>query len=233
MNKKYLYSIPVILVFVILGLSFCTAPSNRPPVIQSITVPGEMPASFEVRIFCKAVDPDGHPLKFQWFSDNGTFKGEGNSVTWVSPDIPGNYAVGVKVTDIEGHEAINTANVKVTPLYKTDIDPNPIITMQMPVFYGAMISDQRIVRPLTTSEIECAVPLDFLSTYKYRWYCNGGKLPGVGINDGQVSKIGWISPGVPGNYTVTVEITGNQGNMSIGSVYFEVKNPACCEGICK
>jgi len=233
MSRKILYSIVMVVVLLITGLYSCIAPANQPPVIQSIMIPNEAPPGFEGRIFCKAVDPDGHPLKFQWFSDNGTFKGEGNSVTWVSPDIPGNYAVGVKVTDIEGHEAINTANVKVTALYKTDIDPNPIITMQMPLFYGAMVSDQRIVRPLTTSEIECAVPLDFLSTYKYRWYCNGGKLPGVGIDDGQVSKIGWISPGVPGNYTVTVEITDNQGNMSIGSVYFEVKNPACCEGICK
>jgi len=222
----------IVFVAIISSLSFCTQPSNRPPVIQSLIIPHEMPASFEVKMFCKAVDHDGDSIKIQWFSDNGTFKGEGNNVIWVSPDIPGDYDVGVKVTDIKGHEAVSTVKVKVTTLYKTDIDPNPIIAMQMPLFYSEMISDQRRVRPMTTSEIECMVPLNFLNKHKYTWYCNGGKLIGEGIKDGKASRIGWVSPGVPGNYTVTVEVTNNDGYLTLGSTYFEVRLPACCEGTC-
>ncbi|MCX6001839.1 MAG: hypothetical protein NTY79_04835 [Chloroflexi bacterium] len=55
-------------------------------------------------------------------------------------------------------------------------------------------------------------------------------MQGNNIKDGSASKIGWISPGVPGFYTVTAKISDNWGNLYVGSVYFNVINPACCGG---
>ncbi|MCX6002607.1 MAG: hypothetical protein NTY79_08815, partial [Chloroflexi bacterium] len=66
--------------------------------------------------------------------------------------------------------------------------------------------------------------------YKYQWSCNGGKIQGTGVKDGTASRIGWISPGIPGYYTVFAMITDSVGNTSVGCVYFNVVNPACCGG---
>ncbi len=43
-----------------------------------------------------------------------------------------------------------------------------------------------------------------------------------------LSEVGTIAPGVPGNYTITVKAINEWGNITVASVYFQVKNPSCC-----
>jgi hypothetical protein len=180
-------------------------------------------------LICRAADPGNDELRFRWSSENGTIRGEGESITWTAPATYGTYKIEARVINMSGLETANEASMNVLPFYRTVIDPDPEINLKLPLFGGGAVSELSLVRPLTTSEINCAAPFANMKKYKYIWSCNGGKIQGTGVKDGTASKIGWVAPGVPGYYTVTVIITDNWGNITLGSIYCQVKNPACCE----
>jgi len=51
------------------------------------------------------------------------------------------------------------------------------------------------------------------------WRATGGKISGEG------NTVGWTSPGVPGDFTVTVTITDGRGGQAEASIIFET---VCC-----
>ena len=230
LNRNNLLIYWLAILFAILPILSCSAFQNQRPVIKDIIYAREVPASFETLLICRTDDGGNNPLRFKWVADNGTIKGDGESITWVAPAIPGTYNVGVKVTDANGTETTDSVNMKVVPFSRTLIDITPDISLQIPIWSNDLIVAQQLVNPLTTAEIECQAPLATLNKYKYTWSCNGGKMEGTGIEDGNASKIGWVPPGVPGCYTVMVTISDDWGNLYAGSVYFNVVNPACCGG---
>ena len=224
-DLTYFYiGLPVVL----LSLLSCTPPQNQAPVIHELLYTAEVPASFDTVLICRVADPGKDELRFRWSSENGTLRGEGESITWNAPAMPATYQIDVKVNNTAGKEISGKASMNVLPFYRTVIDPDPEINLKLPLFGSSAVSELSLVRPLTTSEINCDAPFIDIKKYKYIWSCNGGKIQGTGVKDGAASKIGWVAPGVPGYYTVTVKITDNWGNLYTGSVYFNVVNPSCC-----
>jgi hypothetical protein len=213
---------------VLLSLLSCAPPQDQAPVIHELLYQTEVPASFDTVLICRVGDPGNDELRFQWSSENGTIRGEGESITWNAPAMPATYEIDVRVNNTSGKETSSKASMHVLPFYRTQIDPDPEINLKLPLFGSSAVSELSLVRPLTTSEINCEAPVIDIKNYKYAWSCNGGKMQGTGVKDGSASKIGWVAPGVPGYYTVTVIITDNWGNLYIGSVYSNVVNPSCC-----
>ena len=213
---------------VLLSLLSCAPPQNQAPVIHELLYQAEVPASFDTVLICRVADPGNDELRFQWSAENGTIRGEGKSITWTAPNAPATYKIDVIINNASGKETSSKASMNVLPFYRTAIDPDPEINLKLPLFGSGAVSELSLVRPLTTSEINFDAPLIDIKKYKYIWSCNGGKMQGTGVKDGTASKIGWIAPGVPGYYTVTVTITDNWGNLYIGSVYSNVVNPSCC-----
>jgi hypothetical protein len=230
MYKHITYSIffYIGLTIVLLSPLSCAPLPNQPPVINELLYRAEVPASFDTVLICQVADPGNDELRFRWSSENGTIRGEGESITWNAPDMPEKYEIDVMVNNTSGKETSSKASISVLPFYRTVIDPDPEINLKLPLFGSGTVSELSLVRPLTTSEINCDAPFIDIKKYKYIWSCNGGKIEGAGVKDGTASKIGWIAPGVPGYYTVTVKITDNWGNLYIGSVYSNVVNPSCC-----
>ena len=213
---------------VLLSLLSCVQPQDHAPVVSELLYPAEVPASFDTVLICRVANPGNDELRFQWSAENGTLRGEGESITWTAPDMPATYIIDVKVNNTSGKETSSQAGMNVLPFYRTVIDPDPEINLKFPLIGSSAVSELSLVRPLTTSEINCDAPLVDIKKYIYIWSCNGGKIEGTGVKDGTASKIGWVAPGVPGYYTVTVKITDNWGNLYTGSVYFNVVNPSCC-----
>jgi hypothetical protein len=187
-----------------------------------------VPASFDTALISRAADPGNNKLVFQWSTENGTLRGEGESVTWNAPPVYGTYRINVKVVNVAGLETFRESSIDVVPFYSTQVDPDPEINLRLPVFGSSVVGGQSLVGPLTNAEIYCDAPFSNINSYKYSWSCNGGKIQGTGLKDGTASKIGWYAPGVPGNYTVMVKATDRWGYITVGCVYFQVKNPACC-----
>jgi hypothetical protein len=227
----------LILCLIVLSLTLsilsCSLFQNHTPIIRDIIYAREVPTSFETLLICRSDDGGKNPLRFKWFSDNGTIwghYGHGESITWVAPAIPGTYSVGVKVSDARGNETTDSVNVKVVPFSRTLIDISPDISLQFPLQCNDLITEQESVNPLTTAAIECDAPLAALNKYKYTWSCNGDKMQNIGMKDVNASKIDWVVPGIPGYYTVMVTISDDWGNLYAGSVYFNVVNTGCCGG---
>ncbi len=227
-KRTHLTNFYIGLPIVVLSLLSCVQPQDQAPVIMELLYPAEVPASFDTALISRAADPGNNKLVFKWSTENGTLRGEGESTTWTAPAIYGTYKIDVKAVNASGLETLSRTSMNVVPFYRTQVDPDPEINLELPVLGNSMIGKQSLVYPLTTSEIICDAPFPDIKKYKYIWSCNGGKFQGTGINDSTASKIGWVAPGVPGNYTVMVKAIDNWGNITVGSTYFQVKNPACC-----
>jgi hypothetical protein len=206
----------------------CTLPVGQTAIVESVIYPRQVPASFEAIIVYRTIDAGDTPVSYKWSCDNGTIKGEGRSVVWVTPDIPGIYTVAVKATIAGGREVDSRVNIGVVPFIKNDIDINPSVVMQIPSANNETFSEQVCTDRLITVPIDCPVARSDSSKYTFAWSCNGGKLLAPGLKERTASKVGWTSPGVGGNYTVKVLITDSQDNISVGHVFINVKTPRCC-----
>lgn len=87
---------------------------NHPPVIQSLAAePPEVTQAESTLIKCVASDPDGNELSYSWSTTWGDLSGQGSSVTWVAPEVCGDYTVRVTVTDGKGGEASDELEITV------------------------------------------------------------------------------------------------------------------------
>lgn len=208
----------------------CAAIQGKGKIIKDIIYTHEVPAAFETLLICKVDERVGSSLRYKWFSGNGTIKSNGTSAIWVAPSVPGTYSVGVNVIDGNGWDDRGEVRVQVVPFDKSFIDISPEIAFEVPVWGNGSTDEVHVMSPIMTAEIKYIAPLGMIKKYKFAWSCNGGKMQGDGIKEGNASKIGWVSPGVPGPYTVAATISDEWGNIFIGCVYFNVVNPACCGG---
>ncbi len=188
-------------------------PPNQPPVIESMAAEKEVPTFAETQIVCQADDPDGDTLTYQWSADGGTIAGEGSAVTWTAPGISDNYTVKVTVSDGQGGTVAQSITI-------VAIDkPN-----HAPVFSGLTIDGapplkENSVRQWITKTIHCNAEDPDGDKLSYLWRATGGKITGEG------STVGWTSPGINGDYTVTVVISDGRDGKAEGSVTFKV---LCC-----
>lgn len=190
-------------------------PPNQSPVIDSLTAEKEVTTSSESQIVCKADDPDGDMLTYQWSADGGTIKGEGSSVAWVAPDTAGNYTIELTVADGKG----GTVSQSITIAAISKPNQPPVISGL--TIDGSLAGEENRVRQWTTKTIHCDAQDPDGNQLTYLWRATGGKVTGIG------DTVGWTSPGVNGDYTVTVVVYDNRDGSAEASVVFKV---ICCGG---
>lgn len=221
MSQLYCWSkwAPILIIAVMLLSSACTLfspppppppppePENQPPVIHYITAEKQVLPSTECQILCQATDADGNVLNYIWSADDGVIKGVRDSITWIAPEIGGNYTVKVKVLDGEGGEAIDSVTISVTP------KPNqpPVIT--------SLAGDAERIRVWRTMTIECIAEDPDGDELTFIWSSTRGPIQGEG------SRVRWTAPGATGDYTVTVRVNDGRGGEAEASVDFTV---VCC-----
>jgi hypothetical protein len=190
-------------------------PPNQPPLISSLTAEKEASTLSESQIVCEASDTDGDTLTYEWSADGGTIKGEGNSITWVAPVTSDNYTIKVTVTDGKGGTASESTTIAVIE------KPNqpPVITKI--TIDGIPPAQDNRIRQWITKTIKCISQDPDGDKLSYLWRATGGKITGNG------DTVGWTSPGVNGDYTVTVVVTDGRGGKAETSTAFKV---ICCGG---
>lgn len=219
-----LIAIPVIFL-----LSSCTPPaavkiSNRAPVIENVLYPKDIFANMEVQVQCVAADADSDNLTYQWISEAGKIMGEGNVVQWFPPEKLGTYPISVVVTDGNGGEARQTFNIRVV----TNADGTSTPTIDVKMKLGdeqTVIVDKQRARIWTTTDIVCQVENNGGKPLTYTWSTSGGKMVGPGLEDGKAGKIGWVAPGVKGDFIIEVTVSDSEGKKAKGQVNMEV---FCC-----
>ena len=66
-----------------------------------------------VTLQCNAQNPNGDKLTYAWKALGGKIAGEGDTVGWISPGVPGDFTVIVTVTDSRGAKAETSIPLKV------------------------------------------------------------------------------------------------------------------------
>ena len=238
MNKLCALLLSITVAFILLAVACSAAPqpvatppsdnetasqrAAEPPIIKGIAGNMEWAPSSRGTLTCFASDPESTKLTYNWSADNGTLEGEGPQVTWTAPNAVGEYTVTVKVTNEAGAQATQSRTFKVTlnPL-RNEPEDNTIY-LKFPLPSPGPVTVSKRVQAGTVSDIQCTFPNADPNQITIVWSAPVGKLFGDGIADGKASRVGWLSPGVPGQYTVNVQISDKLGRTATGSVNFDV-----------
>lgn len=207
----------------------CAVPADKGLMTLEVFSPPEVPASFEMPLICRANTEDFGSQVFLWSASGGIIRGDGSSVRWQAPELPGEYIIDVKGANTGGMEQCGKIIANVLPFYRTKIDLEPCVNFELPLFGCGSASAVSMVRPLTTAVLKCEMPMPLIKKYRYAWQSNGGKFQGQGVKEGIAREVGWVAPGMAGDYTVTVTATDEWGGIFIGAFYCQVKPPSCCE----
>jgi hypothetical protein len=152
-------------------------------------------------------------LTYQWSANGGTITGEGSTITWTAPGISDNYTITVTVSDGQGGTVAQAITIAAVD------KPNhpPVITGL--TIDGAPPLKENTARQWVTKTIQCKAGDPDGDTLSYLWRATGGKITGEG------STVSWTSPGVNGEYTVTVVVSDGRDGKAEGSITFKV---LCC-----
>lgn len=205
--------------------SQATPQQNRPPKITGITGSSDWSPNTEDQLICSAYDPDGDTLTYHWSADNGTIKGSGERITWLSPSAMGKYKITVTVTDSKGLEATMSKDIKVYINEDGSITPDAPVVLKLSLPAKEPVVASKRIRIWTSSPVECRVEGADIKKLKYTWTPSNGKLQAKGLTEGTASSVTWIAPGVGGEATLDVVVTDESGNEARGTVKFDV---FCC-----
>ncbi len=109
---------------------------------------------------------------------------------------------------------------EVDPPYSQPVDNTIYLNFVFPPLSPVTVS--KSVPTGTVSEIQCTFTNADPNQLTIVWSAPGGQLSGDGIEEGKASRVGWLPPGVPGQYTVNVHISDKLGHTATGSVKFDV-----------
>ncbi|MBN1856386.1 MAG: hypothetical protein JW846_05465 [Dehalococcoidia bacterium] len=181
-------------------------------------------------IACQASDIDGDSLNYVWSADCGEVTGEGDTVTWISPEFEGNCTVRVVVSDGYGGERTASVAVRVAenePLVVTDMIVTPLDEPQYLTFYDERF---KILKGKScTIQAVSNAPERIVS---YEW-SDGGPVcvfpvgcEGFVFGSGP-DEIQWRAPLERGEYTIMVTVRDDQGHFAEKSIVMKVETCTC------
>lgn len=207
-------------------------PVNNPPLLQSLTADQQLVQPFgKVALQCRASDPEGDTLSYQWTCSGGVVEGAGESASWAAPGNPGAYKVTVIVSDGKGGSA--TGDVLVTIPEKPNNAPlisaikftrpgrMPITVKTNPTEDETKKTPELVIRKYETGDVACLATDPDSDQLTYVWKASGGKVIGNGPN------IQWLAAGDPGTYTITCEVADGKGGTASFTITISVH---CCSG---
>ena len=196
-----------------------TVKDNHPPEIISLAADKEwVTPSGNCRVECKAEDPDGDELSYEWSASGGHISGTGSVVNWTAPERVGLYDITVAVNDGYGGQSTRLLSISVVSSPPPVIE-RLILTPDEPEYLKEVNGGYRILRN-RHCVIECVVK-DASGDLIYEWSASGGKIMGEG------PVITWIAPDERGDITVSAIVSDSSGSMATKSIVFKVETCAC------
>jgi hypothetical protein len=185
------------------------SPPPAPPV-ASINAPSAVVAGTRVEVDAlDSYDPTLGPLMYKWdLNGDGTFSGPTTAVAYLTPEQPGQYTIGLTVTNAAGVSAATRRTISVVARPSTSIVVGTVnLTPAAP----------------TTDSILTATPDGFSGgsgplTYSYRWFNGSHQL---------ASTSSTLNLSVSGNGDrddiITVDVTASDGQSTTPDVKSEVQ----------
>lgn len=199
MTKPVSHKIKCLAVLVVLAVASLLigggCAENQLPVIDSLSLSatGEINPGTVCLAVCVASDPDEDELTYTWSADDGSFSGEGDSVSWTAPDEAGDYTVTVEVSD--GKEGgVDSAQLIIT-----------VLTPNIAPVINSLTTDCPRVKKAGTGHLYCDAVDENEDELTYTWTAERGNISGEG------SEVSWIAPGEYGTYLITVSVSDGRG----------------------
>jgi len=94
--------------------------SNQAPEILEVTADSaQLLPGARSRLTCVARDADGDSITYLWKASGGSVTGQGDTVTWIAPDLGGDYTVTVTVSDGKGGQDSAQTTIAVSATVQT------------------------------------------------------------------------------------------------------------------
>jgi hypothetical protein len=88
---------------------------NNPPVINSLNASqNSVEVNQTVTILCSASDQDIETFTFRWSVNGEIIEEDSSSLSWIAPNIVGNYTISCTVIDSKGGEDSESVSIEVT-----------------------------------------------------------------------------------------------------------------------
>ena len=203
-RKKYLIIAGIVVAAVLLAILLDAILANHIPAITSLeAVPEKVVTSGSCQIACNASDLDGDELSYEWSATGGEINGEGDTVTWTSPNSAGSYNVIVCVADGRGGEVAKQVAITV-------------VRVNMPPTITSLVADADWIKPSGTLQVTCtAVDLDG-DKLSYEWSTDRGDIFVTG------NEVIWTAPREVGIYGITVVAKDGYGGSAMDSLAISV-----------
>jgi hypothetical protein len=222
--KKFIITLLLVLFIAsCTGAPISTSKPNNSPIIESISFAKDSLAVADNEIVCRASDPDGDNLLYEWSADGGQITATGSNALWIAPGVMGNYKVYVTVKDGKGGEAVKVVDIRV--LNNADGTSAMPITLNMRMPSADIISENSTVKVGTMTKVTCAIENAAGKKISYSWSARGGKIKGKGLEDGTCTSVYWTAPVEIKLHVLDVTARDSDGNLARGRVTFDV---FCC-----
>ncbi len=172
---------------------------NSAPVITGFSAsPNPVVQGGEMAISVTATSPGGNQLYYTWQAANGWTIATGQGTSGITVTAPDQYGVSgsftVTVYDLYG----GTVNLTI---------PVNTYFYSLPVITGLSISPQPVI---TSTTLSCDAYGPVGDPLSYLW-----TIGGIPMFTGSTAV--WDSPGIPGNYTVSVAVSAEDGGTQMSS----------------
>jgi hypothetical protein len=196
-----------------------TVKNNNSPTINTLYADVEWLAPFEsCNIVCRAKDPDGDKLNYNWTTLDGSISGTGPIVVWTANGQPGPHNIMVIVDDGYGGSVARLLTINVA------IDQPPkieefVVTASESKYFKKYEQEYKVLRGISC-QIECIVA-DYHDHLVYDWFAEKGEIYGEG------AIITWVPPQGKGEVTLVVTVTDEAGNKAENKLIFKVETCSC------
>lgn len=196
-----------------------TVKDNHQPEIISLVANAEwVTPTSSCHIICKAQDPDGDELSYEWSASGGDISDTGSVATWTSPEGVGVCYITVAVTDGYGGQSTRSLSISVVSSPPPVIE-RLIVTTDEPKYLKEYEGGYKILRNRSCI-IGCVVK-DASDDLMYEWSADEGEISGKG------SMIIWTAPDEGGEVTVTAIVSDSNGSKATKSIVFKVETCGC------
>jgi len=203
MNKRWLVTIIIVVVAVIVAILFNTMLANHRPIIIGLEVhPEKVVPLGSCQVVCTASDADDDELSYNWSASGGEINEEGDTVTWTAPDSAGSYNITVKVTDSRGGEVMDYVVIEVSA--------------NKPPAIADLIADTDWTLPLGSLQVTCDAEDPDKDDLSYEWTTDGGSISGTG------AVVNWTAPQEFGVYNITVAVSDGHGSSDTRTLFVNV-----------
>jgi len=222
--KKYLPFPTILISFLFLIIISCskddtpTEPTNNAPKIQSVSAsPSTVKVNETTSLTCVATDEDGDDLTYTWSSEEGTFPNgaSGSSVSWKAPSEEDTYKVSLVVSDGK----------------KTDQDEKSIV-VEKADSPSLAITPQNLDFSTDQTQLKFSITNGGTGTINYSVSDNKSWITISSTSGSVTSETDEITVTVnrsslsPGDYSGTITVSSNAGNIDINVTMTIPSNPA-------